>query len=613
MELGECVARHGFIVASSTVDPPSMNTVFSPYCSFVTNCGAAVLCISRNQKSQIFRSLGFSDTFGGDDSFVMKSLRHLMYECETIGADAPGFLQFTEFISQKKDSPLKYLEPRPLNLMYKTLKTRIRELFPEFARVWDDDELFMKVKDIAERDPDDHRIQDLISCTEVPLGLLRNAPLLRCFVGMWHDPDELNAKLSELSSTLKIPIERMKFPEPGRQKINTKVAEWTNSAIPEIVQAEMVNPVTHLLLTSTMVIDAKWKHPFQTVELKPFKLMNGQERSVAAMIQVCEDARYFESKQYQALELPLVGTSVAFVFVLYRSMKCEHMSYERFRNVVGKLESRKVLIQIPRFEVNFGPMSLRRLLPEEYEGEVTDVIQQISLGCYQDGTRPSSKDRTDTVGDCETKFVADRPFLYYVRDSSNGAILFMGRIMNPLNEPPEEEPAPKETFLTETATQGTWEEEAKEPEPIQVPEPEPVVSKPPSPKPVVPDDSDLMEFVYGDKPRKPVPQQELDRFFGVETKRRVTYPKYSPFLNVELRPPPVYENKDASYEVIRAKLQLKYPRLPKLDVPKSKTELAIHKPNNYSAHPKFHSADSRPVKRLAYPRPTKASRLRRPL
>ena len=608
MEIGEFVARHGFVAASLLDGSTSSNTVFSPYGSFITTYEAACLCISPDQKKAIYRTLGFSNDFTPKQqeyNTLMKSVRRLMQECETVGTDSPGFLEFLEFISQKKDSPLKYLESRPLNLMYKTLKAKIFEIFPEFANIWDDEELFPTVTKIAEQNPDDQRIQDLISCTEVPLGLLRNAPFLRCFIGMWHDDGDINPKLNELSTILKVPIERLRFPTPGRQQINAKVSEWTNSKIKEIVEENIVNPVTHLILTSTVLMEARWKSPFQVSEMKSFTTLSGKEQNVMSMLQVCDDVLYFENSVFQAVELPFVGTSLACLFVLRRRLKCGPLSYRQFSDIIGKLSPQKVSIQIPRFEVGLGPKSLKPLLPDGYEGEVTDIVQQIVWGCYEDGTVPSDKDKTGKVDECETSFVANHPFLFYVRDTVNGAILLMGRITNPLGND-EEEPR-KETFLTETATQGTpWEEEVKEVAP-----PEPVISKPPSPKPVVPDDSDLIEFVYGENPPKPPDRRELDRFFGAETKTKVTYPMYSPFPGVEFRPHPVYENKNASYEVIRAKIQVRYPRLPRLDVPKAKSELGMAKVG--SAQPKFHSADSRPVKRLVYPRPTKASRLRRPL
>lgn len=97
------------------------------------------------------------------------------------------------------------------------------------------------------------------------------------------------------------------------------------------------------------------------------------------------------------------------------------------------------------------------------------------------------------------------------------------------------------TFMTEAKSAALWAEVEKIGQ-NEIPKPPslnltPQETKPASPRKEVPDDSDLVEYIYEGRPKPEKNQGAIDDFFGVVTKAKVTYAKYSPWANVELSPP----------------------------------------------------------------------------
>lgn len=98
------------------------------------------------------------------------------------------------------------------------------------------------------------------------------------------------------------------------------------------------------------------------------------------------------------------------------------------------------------------------------------------------------------------------------------------------------------TFMTETNSAALWAEVEKIgkqdiPKPPSLNLTPQEQTKPASPRKEAPDDSDLIEYIYEGQPKPEKDQDAIDNFFGVVTKGKVTYAKYSPWANVELSPP----------------------------------------------------------------------------
>jgi serpin B len=67
---------------------------------------------------------------------------------------------------------------------------------------------------------------------------------------------------------------------------------------------------------------------------------------------------------------------------------------------------------------------------------ITDVVQQAWVEVNEEGTEAAAATRGDKAKgekpeSGHMEFRADRPFLFLIRDTRSGTILFMGRLTNP--------------------------------------------------------------------------------------------------------------------------------------------------------------------------------------
>jgi serpin B len=83
-----------------------------------------------------------------------------------------------------------------------------------------------------------------------------------------------------------------------------------------------------------------------------------------------------------------------------------------------------------------GTADFDGMLKEEYRGEekfISQIRHQAVLEVDEEGTRATAATATEIVDAAvEEPFHADRPFLVLLVEQETNAILFMGRVTNPL-------------------------------------------------------------------------------------------------------------------------------------------------------------------------------------
>jgi serpin B len=81
-----------------------------------------------------------------------------------------------------------------------------------------------------------------------------------------------------------------------------------------------------------------------------------------------------------------------------------------------------------------GSADLSGLLSTPTPIAVSDVLHSVKIKVDEAGTRAAAATAVmvqTTSAVVSPTFTADRPFLFLIRDTRNGAILFMGRVADP--------------------------------------------------------------------------------------------------------------------------------------------------------------------------------------
>lgn len=252
-------------------------------------------------------------------------------------------------------------------------------------------------------------------------------------------------------------------PDGSRQIINSWVAVKTNEKILELLPEESITGNTALVLTNAIYFLGDWLYRFDkslTME-KPFHLQDGATVSVP-MMSLFKDGQSgnincVANDYCTAIELPYKGEQISMVIILPADSDIgkleQQLTNERISQIANSFESTELhCVQIPRFSFTTGSINLNDALKQlgmreafssdadfsgiagEHKLEVSNVFHKAFINVNENGTEAAAataviiEDRAAQF----SSFVADRPFLFLIRDRVSGTILFMGRVMNPL-------------------------------------------------------------------------------------------------------------------------------------------------------------------------------------
>lgn len=249
-------------------------------------------------------------------------------------------------------------------------------------------------------------------------------------------------------------------PEGERGRINAWVARETGDRITSLVPAGTIFPLTRLVVASAIAFKGSWREEFDpamTTE-QPFHRADGVT-SRAMLMRREGIERLHQGEGFQLLRLPYEGGGLEMVVVLPAANDGiaaleSAITAEDFARWVDAAEETEVEIHLPRFRIDrwFEASATLTALG------VTDLFTagRADLGGMTDAERIAiSKvfhqafvevDEKGTVAAAATAVVAnapapppprpvvfraDRPFLFVIRDSVRGTVLFLGRLSDP--------------------------------------------------------------------------------------------------------------------------------------------------------------------------------------
>jgi serpin B len=244
--------------------------------------------------------------------------------------------------------------------------------------------------------------------------------------------------------------------EGARRLINAWVDEQTERRIPELLAEGLLDDMVRLVLVNAIYLKAPWEVPFTLEATKPatFTRLDGTIVEVP-MMAVTESFGYAEGDGWRAVELPYVGGSLALTVIVPGDLAAfeGRLDADALETVTGALAERQVVLGLPRFEaetkVELADL-LRQLgmplafdpieadfsgMTAEEQLSISDVIHQANITVYEKGTEAAAATavvmRATSMPDEPIHMTVDRPFLFALRDTATGAVLFLGRILDP--------------------------------------------------------------------------------------------------------------------------------------------------------------------------------------
>jgi serpin B len=256
--------------------------------------------------------------------------------------------------------------------------------------------------------------------------------------------------------------------EATRQSINAWVARQTEDRIQGLLPAGSLKPKrTKLVLVNAVYFKASWATPFseESTRPEPFFVTRTESKPVPLMHRT-GDYRFVQTDGVKVLEIPYEGQELAMVFVLPEEAGGleeveRNLTSAQLSEWIGALGRERVNVVLPRFEVRpeasielgeaLVAMGMARAFSpdqadftgmanpprSEERLHISKVFHQAFVKLDEKGTEAAAATAVvmmtrSAMRPRELKdFRADHPFLFFLRDTASGMILFMGRVADP--------------------------------------------------------------------------------------------------------------------------------------------------------------------------------------
>jgi serpin B len=248
--------------------------------------------------------------------------------------------------------------------------------------------------------------------------------------------------------------------EAAVQEINRWVSKETNDRIPQIAGA--LDPKTVLVLANAIYFNALWASPFDETltQPEPFYLLDGREETTPLM-HLTKKFRYSEGDGYQVVGLPYAHPDFSMLVLLpqegrFREIE-QQISAEWLQEIERGFDRREVILSMPKFSFEATLPDLKDTLSkmgmpdafsssadfssiaEQFPLKISEVLHKAFIEVSEQRTEaaaasiveimPVSADYTPPP---PVEMRIDRPFIFFIRDDHTGALLFAGRVLNPV-------------------------------------------------------------------------------------------------------------------------------------------------------------------------------------
>jgi serpin B len=247
--------------------------------------------------------------------------------------------------------------------------------------------------------------------------------------------------------------------EQSRITINDWISDQTEGRIEDLIPQGAIDALTRLVLTNAIYFNAAWAYPFdeEMTADSPFYLLDGGQVIVPMMKQT-ESFGYAEGEGYQAVELPYDGDELSMVILLPESGNFEvfeeGLQVQQVSDIISSLQPTEVALTMPQIEFD-SEFSLKDTLagmgmrdafsPDDADFSgmtgnpelfISDVIHKAFVAVDEAGTEAAAATAvivgaTAIPEESPVEVTIDRPFIFLIRDIETGAILFVGRVLNP--------------------------------------------------------------------------------------------------------------------------------------------------------------------------------------
>ncbi len=250
-----------------------------------------------------------------------------------------------------------------------------------------------------------------------------------------------------------------KAPEESRQAINGWVSQQTNQRIQDLIAKGVIDPNTRMVLTNAIYFKANWQKEFEKNMTSdgPFFISRDSAVQVPFMHRLAASG-YINENGVQVVELPYSNQNFSMVILMpdadtFQQFE-QSIDASKLAALITDISSKEVDLSLPKFKFEDG-FGLAKTLQglgmidaftpgvadfskmDGGKGQlfIQDVVHKAFISVDEQGTEAAAATGvvvgTTAMPAESVKMVIDHPFMFLIRDRQSGAILFIGRVVNP--------------------------------------------------------------------------------------------------------------------------------------------------------------------------------------
>ncbi len=252
-------------------------------------------------------------------------------------------------------------------------------------------------------------------------------------------------------------------PGDSRIEINEWVATKTNELINELFSPDSITSATKLVVTNAIYFEGDWIIGFDSDNTKEQIFYITEEEWVEVpMMEGRDDFFYYEDEDVQVLELEYKGGNLSMIIVLPKDKDIksleERINMDEFMKWMEEKEEQTVEVFFPKFEIDtkyniknhLDSLGVKKAFTEEanFLGInkednlfIDDIVHDAFISVDEVGTESAAvtgvvsveSEGVDLDFEQAPIFKADHPFMLFIQEKDSNNIIFMGRVINPLN------------------------------------------------------------------------------------------------------------------------------------------------------------------------------------
>jgi serpin B len=245
-------------------------------------------------------------------------------------------------------------------------------------------------------------------------------------------------------------------PESCRITINDWVSDQTEEKINDLLPPGSIDELTRLVLTNAIYFKGSWAEKFDPADTVPetFTLLDGTTTTVQMMKQSLRASANEVAGEYTVAAIPYYGGKASMIIILPETGRFtaieSSLTQETITAMINSISTSTLTLSMPKFSFKWGK-SIKEVLMNlgmqqsfsanaDFTGiteaerlMIGDVIHKAIISVDEEGTEAAAATAIIMPPSAPPPLTMtiNRPFIFLIRESVTGTILFAGRVLEP--------------------------------------------------------------------------------------------------------------------------------------------------------------------------------------